>query len=108
ARAAEGDILLFLDDDTPADDDWIMRHMGHHLAVGASRRLAVGGNIIEDRQSPLVSHMDRFLQEGWARTLETAASQLAATGIETVGDDSERSAVFGLNRSIRRDVFFRT
>ena len=106
SRAADGDILLFLDDDTPANADLIMRHMGHHLAAGVSRRLAVAGKIIEDRQAPLVSHTDKFLQAGWEHTLEAIASQLAVTGIESVGDDFERSVMFGLNGSIRRDVFF--
>jgi peptidoglycan/xylan/chitin deacetylase (PgdA/CDA1 family) len=106
ARAAHGDILLFLDDDTTANDDLIMRHMGHHLAVGVKSRLAVGGRIIEDRQAPVVSHTDRFLQEVWEDRLGAMACQLAVTGIGSVGDDFERSVMFGLNRSIRRDVFF--
>jgi GT2 family glycosyltransferase/peptidoglycan/xylan/chitin deacetylase (PgdA/CDA1 family) len=106
ARAADGDILLFLDDDTGASDDLIMRHIGHHQAVSVSRRLAVAGRIIEDRQSPTVSPMDRFLQEAWECVHPSIESQYALTGVESVGDDFERSVLFGLNRSVRRDVFF--
>ncbi len=105
AREAAGEFVLFLDDDVAADPELISLHLGHHLAVDDSRRLAVGGRIAEDRREPLSRHTDRVLQESWEEALKSYACQLTTTGAASVGEGIESIVAFGLNYSIRRTTF---
>ena len=105
AREASGEILLFLDDDVAADSELIARHLDHHSAVDGSCRLAVSGRIAEDRREPFLCHTDKFLQESWEHTLDSFAARLTVPGVASIGEDVERAVSFGLNCSIRREVF---
>ncbi len=105
AREASGEILLFLDDDVEADPELIARHLDLHSVADERWQLAVGGRIAEDRREPFLHHTDRFLQESWERTLDSFATRLTAFGIASIGEDVERAVSFGLNCSIRREVF---
>ncbi len=104
ANAAAGDILLFLDDDTPAHQDLVSQHLRHFDETACDGRGYVYGRIVEDRRAALPLWTDKFLQHSWERTLQQACSR-PSTGDGSVGDDVERRACFGLNCSIRRDVF---
>ena len=105
AREASGEFLLFLDDDTLAEPYLICRHIERHLAVNADRLLAVVGRIAEARNAPLPLHTDQKLQVLWEQALETYATQLTTTGVDSVSDAFESTVAFGLNCSIRRAVF---
>ncbi len=105
ANAASGDILLFLDDDTSAHENLVSQHLEHFPDPDC--RMFVSGNIVEDRRHPLRLWTDKRLQQAWEQTLERARSR-PVTGPDSVGDDIERVACFGLNCSIRRDLFLRS
>jgi GT2 family glycosyltransferase/peptidoglycan/xylan/chitin deacetylase (PgdA/CDA1 family) len=105
AKVANGDIVLFLDDDTPVHHDLVFQHLGHFLHLEPNCRVAVLGKIVEDRRAALPSWTDKFLQQSWQQMLEDIGSRIAATGAGSVGDDIESAVCFGLNCSIRRDVF---
>ncbi len=62
ANAAQGEILLFLDDDTEAVPDWISQHR-KHLQTDKSQTLAVVGKIIDVFSREPKSHTERLLRE---------------------------------------------
>lgn len=112
ARAAEGELLLFLDDDTPPVPDWIALHAGRHRHVdaqnpGTSVPLVVTGKIDEQLPAKPACATDAGLQRGWEMTLERYAELLQKSGPDSVGDELETSIAFGLNCSIRRELFLR-
>ncbi len=108
ASAAAGDVLLFLDDDTPAHAELVSRHLGHFLQAHLACKLAVYGKIEEDRRAPLPSWTDKFLQQSWEHTLDRIRHTIAAGGEDSIGDEIERAICFGVNCSIRRDSFLRS
>ena len=107
ARAAEGDILLFLDDDTQPVPDWIAFHVGRHQTADPRIPCVVAGKIAEQRAERPSRVTDRALQQGWERTLDGYAHLLEKTGPDSIGDAFENAIAFGLNCSVRRDFFLR-
>ena len=105
AREADGEVLLFLDDDTPADQELVARHLSHHFAGAENCRLAVAGKISEDRCEPFSRYVNRRLQEGWERALQGFADKYAESGAASADEGFEGIVSFGLNCSIRREVF---
>jgi peptidoglycan/xylan/chitin deacetylase (PgdA/CDA1 family) len=105
ARAAQGDIVLFLDDDVVADSELITAHMGHYRSVDQHRRLAVWSLTNEDRYTPASSYMSQRLHEAWKEVLNAFSVVLGATGTDSIGEKVELFTYFGLNCSIRRDLF---
>ncbi|HUX46090.1 MAG TPA: polysaccharide deacetylase family protein [Terracidiphilus sp.] len=107
ARAASGDILLFLDDDTHTTPDWIALHMRRHQTADPRIPLAVVGRIAELRVEPSARVTDRALQRGWESTLENYERLFLLAGPDSIGDEFENAIAFGMNCSIRRDLFLR-
>ena len=105
AKQASGDIILFLDDDVFADENLVSAHMRHHRAVDEDRRIAVFSLTTEERLSPLTSYVNERLHTGWINRLDDFAASFGAAGLESIGEGIERIVYFGLNCSIRRDVF---
>jgi len=105
AREANGEVVLFLDDDVVADPDLLLAHMHHHRQADPRRRLAVTSLAREERQTPLSSYLNESLHENWKETLNSFSVSLGQTGLDSVGEQIERIICFGLNCSIRRDVF---
>jgi peptidoglycan/xylan/chitin deacetylase (PgdA/CDA1 family)/GT2 family glycosyltransferase len=106
-RQATGEIVLFLDDDVVADGELVSTHMQHHQTNGQDRTIAVISLTREERQTPLTSYVNECLHKSWTNRLDGFAASLGATGVESVGEEIERIIYFGLNCSIRRDVFIR-
>lgn len=105
AREATGDIVLFLDDDVVADPGLLTAHMSHHLQAACGRRVAVISLPDEDRQTPSSSYLNQRLHEHWKSMLEFLSQTLVAPGLDSVGDEIEKIIYFGLNSSMRRDLF---
>lgn len=105
ARESSGDIVLFLDDDVVADPELLAAHMRHHQSASTHRRIAVCSLTVEDRHTPLSSYVDRCLHENWAQSLDSVFAALSATDADSVGEEFESVIYFGLNSSIRRDLF---
>ncbi|HEU5456991.1 MAG TPA: polysaccharide deacetylase family protein [Terracidiphilus sp.] len=107
ARSADGDVLLFLDDDAVPGPNWIARHMEHHAHQGRLRPIAVAGRIVEEAKETPGRVTDRALQRGWQHTLEDYAQLFDRSGPDSIGDAFENAISFGLNCSIRRELFLR-
>lgn len=105
AREATGDIVLFLDDDVIAHPDLLSAHMSHHLQALPGRRIAVTSLAAEERQTPLSGYLNERLHEHWKSILESLSQSLSAPGLDSIGDEIEKIICFGLNSSIRRDLF---
>lgn len=105
AREAAGDIVLFLDDDVIADPGLLSAHMSHHLQASPARRVAVISLSAEDRQTPSSTYLNERLHELWKSMLESLSQTLSAPGLDSVGDEIEKIIYFGLNSSMRRDLF---
>ena len=99
ARAALGALLLFLDDDTLASQDWLLYHTNSHGSVGAAD-VVVCGDIIETYLQQPGSVAERFLRDDRNRILR--AKNFA---FELPGDDFDLHAVCGVNCSIGRVAF---
>ena len=104
AREAQGDVVLFMDDDIVAPPDLVEAHIGHHRKA-SSRRLVVCGMITEDPDEVPATYIDRKLQEFREDIVQGSARKLQECGPDSVGDDVERSLWCGVNCSIRRGAF---
>lgn len=105
AREAGGDVVLFLDDDVIADPELISAHMQYHQDAAPGRRLAVTSLAAEDRQTRLETYVSERLHDHWKTMLGYLAETLSAPGLDSIGEDVEKIICFGLNSSMRRDLF---
>lgn len=104
ASAAQGEVLLFLDDDSPGVPDLIHSHMAHHLGASPTTRLIVRGRIEEVPAAIPRSFTGVRMQHAWERTLADDIQQ----DTNSAGHEFERASCFGLNCSIRRAQFAQT
>lgn len=107
ANAAEGNILLFLDDDATAGPDWIRIHRSHHEAENVNRPILVLGRTVHSYERPAASRSERLLRE----ERETREAEFAAVlknpdayPVEELQFHSD----CGFNCSIRRSVFLKS
>jgi GT2 family glycosyltransferase/peptidoglycan/xylan/chitin deacetylase (PgdA/CDA1 family) len=105
AEAARGEFLLFVDDDVVPEPDLLCAHSEAHASAAGWPDAVVCGRIIEERQEPIRSKTDEFLQSAWERELAEALPAEGAPNTASIGESAERSAWFGLNCSIRRELF---
>lgn len=105
AQHATGDYLLFLDDDVIASPELLSAHNDEHRAAPEWPEYAVFGRTIEERQSEIRSATDRFLQRAWERSLAESQPEFERANLLSVGDEGERTVWFGLNCSIKRELF---
>lgn len=108
ASEARGEFLLFLDDDVEPDANLLMAHYESHAAAPAWPGTAAFGRMMEARKAPLRSRTDEFLQKAWEHSLEEIMpAEGASPSLTSIGSNAEKTAWFGLNCSIRRELFFR-
>ena len=105
AGKARGELLLFLDDDISVDSELVERHVGQHHSY-PNWPLAVCGRIVEMRRAPQSCWTSKFLQQAWENSLDFIDSALTLAGTQSIGPEVERALHFGLNCSMRRDLFF--
>jgi peptidoglycan/xylan/chitin deacetylase (PgdA/CDA1 family)/GT2 family glycosyltransferase len=105
AREADGDVVLFLDDDVIADPELISAHMQYHQQAMPGWRLAVTSLAAEERQTQLAGYVSERLHDHWKIMLGYLAETLSAPELDSVGEGVEKIVCFGLNSSIRRDLF---
>jgi GT2 family glycosyltransferase/peptidoglycan/xylan/chitin deacetylase (PgdA/CDA1 family) len=107
AATAAGEFILFLDDDVAPDANLLAEHDAAHAPGGEWPPSVVCGRIVEERQAPFRSKTDEFMQEAWERSLEEALPTDGSPNHSNVGGEAERTAWFGLNCSIRKNLFER-
>jgi peptidoglycan/xylan/chitin deacetylase (PgdA/CDA1 family) len=90
-----------------ADSALAATHMAHHQQASETRRLAVFSMTTEDRDTQITSYLEKCLEDAWKNTIEISATMFSAPGLQSVGEEIERSIWFGLNCSIRRDLFLK-
>jgi peptidoglycan/xylan/chitin deacetylase (PgdA/CDA1 family)/GT2 family glycosyltransferase len=100
AGLAGGELLLFLDDDTPPAPDCLLAHVHTHAQPGPEK-LVVFGPIVEHYDRAPLSHLEAFFREQRKQDLSTLASA-AERG------DNRHGVYFGVNCSIRRELFLAT
>jgi GT2 family glycosyltransferase/peptidoglycan/xylan/chitin deacetylase (PgdA/CDA1 family) len=105
ARESRGEIVLFLDDDVIAHPELVATHMAHHLSASPYRRFAVIALAEETRETPLNSFIELGLHRAWQRTLDSFQNTLSVKGTDSIDDPVQECLYFGLNCSIRRDLF---
>jgi peptidoglycan/xylan/chitin deacetylase (PgdA/CDA1 family) len=107
ADSASGEYLLFLDDDVEPVPGLIAAHMAARAGAEAWPPLAVCGRIVEVRKEPFRSRTDEFMQAAWEQSLEAAMPSSGSPPLSSIGADAERAAWFGLNCSIKKELFDR-
>lgn len=100
AAVANGEILLFLDDDMTAAPECLANHVKHHQNGGD---IAVLGRIVQRNKIPGDTATERYLQHRAAAYFVRVHENLVAGRL-----DPERSIWFGANCSIRRALFLQT
>lgn len=105
AREALGEVVLFLDDDVIAHPDLLSAHMCYHRKAAPGARLAVTSLAAEERQTELSTYLNERLHAHWKSILESLSQTLSAPGLDSIGEEIEKIICFGLNSSIRRDLF---
>ncbi len=105
ASVAEGDLLLFLDDDTIASPDLLANHDRVHAASSQWPGCVVFGRTIEERRVPLVSRTDAFMQAAWERALGSCQPSEGFPDLGSVGEKAEAAVYCGFNCSLPRALF---
>jgi len=108
AARAQGELLLFLDDDMEAVPGLVRSHVEAHAHLreaGEGFHFAVCGRIREAARAPQATRTGRLLEEGWKRTLEYAEAARSEQEIVSIPLDAVETSCFGANCSIRRELF---
>ena len=100
ACAAQGELLVFLDDDTTPTDEWLASHRRHHQEHGQERFVMVYGKIVETYNRPARTPTESFLRT--QRDHYLTESDCCYRGMTM---DLGHFVCFGLNGSISRTVF---
>jgi peptidoglycan/xylan/chitin deacetylase (PgdA/CDA1 family)/glycosyltransferase involved in cell wall biosynthesis len=108
ASGASGDIILFLDDDTSAAPDWLFHHRKHHEKNNLASPLVVCGRIVNTYVEKPPSGTERFLRRQNEESLKHFANGAGAAAVLRVSRDSHLYRYFGLNSSIKRDMFLKS
>ena len=103
AFAAEGELLVFLDDDTTPTDEWLALHRRHHQQHGHQRVVMVYGKIVETYDRPPQRPTESFLRSQRNQYLDASEHCYCSTNM-----DLGHFICFGLNSSISREAFLAT
>jgi peptidoglycan/xylan/chitin deacetylase (PgdA/CDA1 family)/GT2 family glycosyltransferase len=111
AARATGDLLVFLDDDAEAAPGLLREHAATHVSATAQDPLSdyvACGKIVEAALARQNSRTGEFLEKAWISTL--SRYEAAVRDGETDPDlaNAQEISCFGLNCSIRRNVFEKT
>jgi peptidoglycan/xylan/chitin deacetylase (PgdA/CDA1 family)/GT2 family glycosyltransferase len=100
AYAAEGNILLFLDDDISPCPEWLAWHRRRRLAIEKSEWTIVLGRCHEIYARPPVSHRERLLRQARQEALDDFHERAIRLGLECSWFPH-----CGMNSSISRGTF---
>src|SRR5262249_41369028 len=100
ALAAEGELLVYLDDDTTPTGEWLALHRRHHQEHGEERGVMVYGKIVETYDRPSRSPIEGFLRSQRNQYLNASDHCYRSTDV-----DFGHFVCFGLNGSISRRAF---
>ena len=108
AQAAEGELLLFLDDDTLVSPDWLFQHLKHHRASGMSENLIVRGRYIHIFHGEAQSQSELYLRLD-AEACEAEDERiLTRGGLDSIGLEPDRIRHLDVNCSVNRLTFLRS
>lgn len=111
ARTASGDLIVFLDDDTAAAPGLLREHAAAHIA--AEERdprydYVACGKIVEAALAAQSSRTGELLEKTWISTLDRYEAAVRDGESDSDLAHAQEISCFGLNCSIRRDLFERT
>ncbi|WP_348260952.1 polysaccharide deacetylase family protein [Telmatobacter sp. DSM 110680] len=111
AIRAKGDLLLFLDDDAEAAPGLLCAHVAAHLQAEAKEadfHYVACGRIMESARVKQSSRTGEFVEQSWMFTLARHEAAIRAGETDPQMTDALTNSYFGLNCSIRRDLFAET
>ena len=97
ASRAQGEVIVFLDDDCLPDSDWLQHHCKHHRQNADEKKIVILGPIFDKYVHPPQSTTERMLREERARTLDDFYGRCMRSG-----RDLSWFPECGMNSSIRR------
>ena len=111
AVRASGDFLLFLDDDAEAAPGLLHDHVSSHAAAEREEQgfsYVACGKIVESAPARQSSRTAQFLEESWMFTLARYDAAMHSAESDSNLVDALEICCFGLNCSIRRELFAAT
>jgi peptidoglycan/xylan/chitin deacetylase (PgdA/CDA1 family)/GT2 family glycosyltransferase len=111
AAKANGDLVLFLDDDVEAAPGLLREHIAAHAAAEQQEpgfMYAACGRIVEAPHAKQSSRTGEFLEQSWMQTLAQYEQGLRTGETDPNLADALELSCFGLNCSMRRELFART
>ncbi len=111
AVRASGDFLLFLDDDAEAAPGLLDDHVSSHRAAEREEegfRYVACGRIVESAPVRQSSRTGQFLEESWIFTLARYDRAMRTAESDPNLADALEICCFGLNCSMRRELFAAT
>ena len=101
AGRAQGEVLLFLDDDCLPVADWLLHHCEHHRGDDSDREIVILGRLHETYVHPPLSATERMLRKARKQNLADFYARCVRMGRDLSGFPE-----CGMNSSIRRDTFW--
>lgn len=101
AQKAQGEILLFLDDDCLPVPHWLSCHCKHHRQTGSNSDIVIVGRYYETYLHPFQSSTERVFRETEQQSLKDHHAHSMR-----MGRDLSWFPHCGMNSSIRRDAFW--
>jgi peptidoglycan/xylan/chitin deacetylase (PgdA/CDA1 family)/GT2 family glycosyltransferase len=111
AARATGDLVLFLDDDVEAVPGLLREHIAAHMSAERQEpgfSYVACGRIVEAPHLNQSSRTGEFLEESWKQTLARYDEAMGAGETDPNLADALELSCFGLNCSMRRELFAAT
>jgi len=111
AKRATGDLVLFLDDDVEAAPGLLREHITTHTSAERQEpgfRYVACGRIVEAPHASQSSRAGEFLEQSWMQTLARYDEALRIGETDPSLADALELSCFGLNCSMRRELFAAT
>lgn len=111
AERATGDFLLFLDDDSEIAPGFLHDHVNVHLEAEKQDprfRYVACGRIVESAPVRQTSPTGDFLERAWSSTLERYEAAMRVGETDPDLSNALEISCFGLNCSMRRELFAAT
>lgn len=111
AALASGDLLLFLDDDAEAAPGLLREHAGAHTTAESKEpdfHYVACGRIVESALARQNSRTGEYLEQSWISTLARYDAAMSTGETDSNLADALTVSCFGLNCSMRRELFAAT
>lgn len=111
AERARGDLLVFLDDDVEVAPGFLDQHVKAHLEAEQQDprfHYVACGRIVESAPAKQTSRTGEFLERAWSSTLDRFEAAMRTGETDPDLANALEISCFGLNCSMRRELFAAT